>query len=72
VEDTTLLEDEVGKGLEEEELEMSVGAEDNVVVLADVVATAVLMHEQPLEIFDGKLEQAEAQVGNATEVVARV
>jgi len=36
------------------------------------VETSVLMHEQPLEIFEGKSEQADAQVGKATEVVARV
>lgn len=88
-----VLEEELGGELEYEELEVVVGAEDDVEivegaalledglsVLVDVVVgliravveTAVLMQEQPLDIFDGKFEQAEAHVGNATEVVARV
>ncbi len=37
-----------------------------------VVEVAVLIQEQPLEILDGKFEQADAHVGSATEVVARV
>jgi len=78
VEDTTL--DEL-----DEELGVIVGAEDDVEVvdgaalledglneLVEVVEVAVLMQEQPLEIFEGRLEQAEAHVGKASEVVARV
>ena len=78
VEDTTL--DEL-----DEELGVIVGAEDDIEVvdvttlfedglneLVEVVDATVLMQEQPLEIFDGRLEQAEAHLGKASEVVARV
>jgi hypothetical protein len=37
-----------------------------------VVEIAVLIQEQPLEILDGKFEQADAHAGSSTEVVARV
>jgi hypothetical protein len=55
-------------------LEVLVGVGVGVVELEDVevVEAAVLMQEQPLEIFEAILEQADAQVGSATEVVARV
>jgi hypothetical protein len=79
VEEETLLEEEL-------ELEVVVGAEEDidgeilvgvgagVVELEDVevVEAAVLMQKQPLKILEARPEQAEAQVGSASEVVARV
>jgi hypothetical protein len=55
-------------------LEVLVGVGVGVVELEDVevVEAAVLMQEQPLDIFEAIPEQADAQVGSATEVVARV
>jgi hypothetical protein len=79
VEDT-VLEDELevvveGAALLEDGLsvlvEVVVGL-DRTEEIVEVVETAVLMQEQPLETFEGRLEQADAHVGNATEVVARV
>jgi hypothetical protein len=52
----------VGDGVEE------ITTEDDV----EVIEAAVLMQEQALEIFEGKLEQAGTQVGSATELVAKV
>lgn len=63
VEDTTLLEEEI-----DDELEVITGAEEDV----EVVEAGVLMQEHPLEIFEGKFEQADAHVGSTTELVARV
>lgn len=71
VDETILLDDVMG--------EVLVGASDDVedeaaAILADVevVETGVLIQEQPLETLEAKLEQAEAQVGNATEDVPKV
>ena len=64
VEGAALLED----GLEVLVVVGLIGSEEE----AKVVEVAVLIQEQPLEILDGKFEQADAHVGSATEVVARV
>lgn len=57
----------------EEELKVVVGAEEDVAEEeVEVVEAGVLMQEHPLDILEGRLEQADAHVGNATEVVARV
>ena len=66
VEGAALLED--GLGILVELVVGTTGTED----VVEVVEPGVLMQEQPLEIFEGKFEQADAQVGKATEVVARV
>jgi hypothetical protein len=81
VEGAELLED--GLGIVVEVVEGAALLEDGLELLvivelkgseevAAVVEVAVLMQEQPLEILDGKFEQADAHVGSATEVVARV
>lgn len=81
VEGAELLED--GLGIVVEVVEGAALLEDGLELLvivelkgseevAAAVEVAVLMQEQPLEILDGKFEQADAHVGSATEVVARV
>lgn len=52
------------------ELEMVVGVVELEAV--EVVDAAMLMQEHPLESFGARFEQADAQVGTETVVVARV
>lgn len=63
-----------GKALLEDGLEvLGLGVDETTTEdEVEVVEAGVLMQEQPLEILEGKLEQAEAHVGSATELVARV
>lgn len=52
----------------DEELELLEDDEDD----REVVETAVLIQEQPLEILEGRAEQAVAHAGRVTEAVAVV
>lgn len=52
------------------ELEMVVGVIELEAV--EVLDAAMLMQEHPLESFEARFEQADAQVGTETVVVARV
>jgi hypothetical protein len=62
----------VGAGDDVEVVDVTALLEDGLNGLLEVVEVAVLMQEQPLEILDGRFEQAEAHLGKASEVVARV